>query len=58
MIVEGKRKKLRLQPHERQRLNFINHLQNGALFAIKQPVISFFPYFSRSASGIPKNLQN
>jgi len=54
MIVEGKRRKLRLQPHERQRLNFINHMQNSAFFVIEQPIISFFSYFPRS--GIPKNL--
>jgi len=35
MVVKGKRRKLRLQPRESKRLNFIHHLNNCALFSFE-----------------------
>jgi len=41
MQIEGKSNVLRLQPHIGDGLNPINHLKNGASFALKQPVVPF-----------------
>ena len=46
MVIEWKRSKLCLQPRKSKRLNLIYHLNNRTFFDIKQPVISFLPYFS------------
>jgi len=45
MIIDGKRSILRFQPHEGKRLDLVDHLINRAFFAIKQPIVSFLPYF-------------
>ena len=41
MQIEGKSSVLRLQPHIEDGLNPINHLNNGASIALKQPVVPY-----------------
>jgi len=49
MKIEGKSCKLFLQPHKREGLNLVKHLNYRTSFVCKKPVISFFPDFSNSS---------